>query len=309
MQLPQPLRGIVTPLLTPLVSPDRLDADGLDRLVDHVLAGGVHGIFVLGTSGEGPSLSNAIRRDVIGRVCRRAEGRVPVLVGITDSSLADSVQMAQVAAGAGAAAVVTTGPLYMPVTQDQLLDYIARLAADSPLPVFLYNMPSHAHVFFEVETVEKASGIPGVAGLKDSSSQILYLRRLQQALAHKPEFTLMVGPEEMMAECVLFGLHGGVNGGSNLFPELFVALYHAAAKGDLAAAAPLRDRVLEISRRIYSAVSYGSSYLQGIKCAAELLGICAGELAPPYRAFTGGQRETVRQGLVAIGALPGATRA
>ncbi|MEZ5400117.1 MAG: dihydrodipicolinate synthase family protein [Bryobacteraceae bacterium] len=297
MSLPSPLRGIVTPLLTPLKTPDSLDPEGLDRLVDHVIDGGVHGIFILGTSGEGPSVSASIRRAVVERTCSRAAGRVPVLVGVTDSSLADAVSLANVAAGSGAAAVVTTGPLYMPVTQAQLLGYIADLAAASPLPVMLYNMPSHARVFFEVETVRLAAQIPGVIGLKDSSAQLLYLRGLQQALAGRPDFTLLVGPEEMMPECVMFGVHGGVNGGSNLFPKLFVDLYDAAARGDLATVASLREAVLALSRAVYNAVSYGSSYLQGVKCAAEALGLCAGALAAPYKAFEGAERDAVRRGL------------
>ena len=109
-QLPQPLRGVIPPLATPLSEHDVLDVDGVDRLVEHVLAGGVHGLFVLGTTGEGPSLSYKLRQELIERVCERVNGRVPVLVGITDSSLAEAVQMANLAADSGAQAVVAAPP-------------------------------------------------------------------------------------------------------------------------------------------------------------------------------------------------------
>jgi 4-hydroxy-tetrahydrodipicolinate synthase len=300
--LPKPLRGIVTPLLTPLASSDTLDVEGLSRLLDHVIAGGVHGVFVLGTSGEGPALSLRLQKQVIEITCARVAGRIPVLAGVTGSSFADSIDLCRHSENAGASAVVTAGPLYFPVTQDHLDVFIRRFSEASPLPVFLYNMPSHAHVRFEIPTVLRAAGLPNVAGLKDSAGDIIYLHQLRRALAAHPEFTLLVGPEEMMAECVLLGIHGGVNGGSNLFPKLYVDLYNAASSGDLATARELQARVIDISARLYQ-VSYGAGYLQGAKCAANLLGLGHDAFAAPYTPFDGEQRETIRRQLVELGFL------
>src|SRR5947209_12413291 len=84
---PRPLSGIVPPMITPLQGPDQLDEAGLERLIEHMLVGGVHGLFVLGSSGEAPHLSYRLRRELIERTCRQVAGRVPVLVGITDTSL------------------------------------------------------------------------------------------------------------------------------------------------------------------------------------------------------------------------------
>ena len=81
-----PLTGIVPPLVTPLRARDELDVAGLEKLIEHILAGGVSGLFILGTTGEGPSLSYRLRREFIGRVCRQVNNRVPVLVGITDTA-------------------------------------------------------------------------------------------------------------------------------------------------------------------------------------------------------------------------------
>src|SRR5262245_34459383 len=104
--LPKPFRGIIPPLATPLLDRDRLDPARLERLIEHVLAGGVHGVFILGTTGEGPSLSYRLRMEVIDQTCAMVAGRVPVLVGITDTSFVESVQLAEHAAEAGAQAVV-----------------------------------------------------------------------------------------------------------------------------------------------------------------------------------------------------------
>ena len=108
--------GIIPPLITPFAGRDTLDIDGLERLVNRVIAGGVSGIFVLGTSGEAPSLSAgdyAVK--VVEYACRFAGGRVPVLVGITDTSLVESALLAQEAAKKGASAVVTSAPYLFPV--------------------------------------------------------------------------------------------------------------------------------------------------------------------------------------------------
>ena len=83
-RLPQPLRGIVPPVVTPLLDRDTLDVPGLERVLEHILAGGVSGLFLLGTTGEGPGLSHRLRRELIDRACRQVAGRVPVLVGISD---------------------------------------------------------------------------------------------------------------------------------------------------------------------------------------------------------------------------------
>src|ERR1700740_1981819 len=108
-------RGIIPPLITPLVQRDELDVAGLEKLIEHVLSGGVHGLFILGTTGEAPSLSYRLRRELIDAVCRFVRGRVPVLVGITDTAFVESVSLACHAADAGAEALVVSTPYYFPV--------------------------------------------------------------------------------------------------------------------------------------------------------------------------------------------------
>ena len=104
--LPRPLRGIITPMITPLLDRDKLDVAGLDRLIEHILGGGVHGLFILGTTGEAPSLSYRLRYELIDRACKQVNGRVPILVGITDTCFTESINMAIKAKDTGAQAVV-----------------------------------------------------------------------------------------------------------------------------------------------------------------------------------------------------------
>lgn len=101
-----PLAGIIPPSVTPLKGRDTLDVEAFERLIERMIAGGVHGLFVLGTTGEGPGLSYRLRREIIDRACGIVRGRVPVLVGITDTAFMESVAIARHAAAAGADTVV-----------------------------------------------------------------------------------------------------------------------------------------------------------------------------------------------------------
>ncbi|HXG48497.1 MAG TPA: dihydrodipicolinate synthase family protein, partial [Methylomirabilota bacterium] len=201
--LPRPLRGIVPPLVTPLRDRDTLDAAGLERLIEHVLGGGVAGLFLLGTTGEGPSLSYRLRHELIERACHQVAGRVPVLVGITDTSFTETLNMARRAASAGAQAVVLAAPYYFPAGQPELLEYLEDLVPQLPLPLFLYNMPSLTKVSFGEEIVRRALDMERIVGIKDSSGDMLYFHRLLRLTRARSDWSVLIGPEELMGEAVL----------------------------------------------------------------------------------------------------------
>ena len=176
-----PIQGIIPPLVTPLLNNDVLDVEGLERLIEHTIFGGVHGIFILGTTGEFASLSYKLRKKLIEQTCQLVNGRVPVLVGITDSAFTESLNLAKIAANCGADAVVLAPPYYFAAGQPELLEYLQRIMMQMPLPLFLYNMPSHTKVMFAPETVKAAAEIPGIIGMKDSSSDLVYFKQVQYA--------------------------------------------------------------------------------------------------------------------------------
>lgn len=291
--LSRPLRGIIPPMVTPLDGPASLDRTGLERLIEHMIGGGVHGIFILGTTGEGPALSYRLRRELIDRTCAQVAGRVPVLVGITDTSYEESCGLAHYAGDAGADAVVTAPPFYFAVSQNDLFRLVQRLAGEVGLPLFLYNMPSLTKACFAPATVLRAAELPNVYGLKDSSGEIEYIRTIAARMAGRPEFTLLVGPEELLLDSLAIGAHGGVTGGANLFPRLFVALYEAATQGDIQQAAHLQGRVRELGELLYGIGEAESSYLRGLKLGLELMGICKSTLALPYVSADSRRHETL----------------
>lgn len=302
-QFARPLRGIVPPMITPLRARDELDVPGLDRLIEHILAGGVHGLFILGTSGEAPSMSYRLRRELITRVCRQVRGRVPVLVGITDTSFVETVHLAQFAAEAGAQALVTSAPYYFPAGQPELIEYLEHLLPELPLPLFLYNMPQMTKVSFEPETLRHALQMERVAGVKDSSGDLAYFSQLLALARERPDWTVLVGPEHLLVETVCRGGHGGVNGGANIWPRLLVDLFNATSCHDSAALALLEPQLAKLGD-IYRVGRHASAVVKGMKCAASLLGICDDFMAEPFARFHEPERLKVRAVLESLGLVP-----
>ena len=293
--LSRPICGIIPPLVTPLLNNDTLDLEGLERLIENVINGGVNGVFILGTTGEFASLSHKLRKKLIERTCQLVKGRVPIFVGITDSSFTESLNLAKVAADCGADAVVLSPPYYYASGQPELLEYLKRIMVKMPLPMFLYNMPVHTKVVFAPATVKAAAEIPGIIGMKDSSANLAYLKQVQYALKDRPDFTFLVGPEEFMSEFFLTGGHGGVNGGANMFPKLYVNLYNASVSRDFKKITLLQQKVMQISTSIYNVGHFGSSYLKGLKCALSIMGICNDFMAEPFRRYKQPERDKIEQ--------------
>ena len=292
-----PLHGIVVPLVTPLAERDRLDEAGLELLIEHVIDGGVHGVFLLGTTGEAPSLSERLKRELIQRVAGQVDRRVSILVRLTDASSVDSVKLARFAAEHEVDPCVAAPPPYFPLHQGDLTAYMRELAGESPLPVYLYNMPSHSKVAFGVETVRRLADVDQIAGIKDSSGEMLFYNQMLMLAAERREFTVLMGPEELLAESVLMGGHGGVCGGANLVPQLYVELYEAAVSGDLTLIHRLQHRVLRLASRVYTVGDAPSGYLTGLKCALECVGLCSARLAEPLTALPADRRSLLVQHL------------
>jgi dihydrodipicolinate synthase/N-acetylneuraminate lyase len=302
--LQNPLRGIIPPMITPLLDRDTLDVAGLERLIEHILSGGVHGLFILGTTGEAPSLSYRLRYELIERVCGQVNRRVPVLVGITDTCFTESVNTANKASDAGAAAVVLAPPYYFPAGQAELIEYLEHLTPELPLPVFLYNMPSLTKAVFEPDTVKAAAQISGIVGIKDSSGNMVYFHQLQSILRDHPDFSLLVGREELLAESVLLDGHGGICGGANFIPKLYVDLYNAACSRDMPTVEALHEKVMQISSAIYNVGRYGSSYLKGLKCTLSCMNICSDFLAEPFHRFRREEHDKIQQYVKELGITP-----
>ena len=296
-------QGIIPPLVTPLLDRDRIDVDGTKRLLNHVIQGGVHGIFILGTTGEAPSLSYRLRRDFIQLVCNEVAKAVPILVGITDTSIVESLDLANFACNAGAQAAVLTTPYYFPAGQTELIQYVESVVAESPLPLMLYNMPSMTKVWFEVDTLSKLTSASKIIGIKDSSGDLDYFQQVLKLKKCRPDWSMLIGPEHLTSQAVAFGGDGGVNGGANIFPELFVSMYEAAVAGDQEKLLVLNQRIEKL-QQIYSVGKYASRFIKATKSSLSIIGICSDHLAPPFNRFLQPERDAVAKILKCLETTP-----
>jgi len=274
-------KGIIPPMITPLKADFSLDISHTEILIEHLIEGGVHGIFILGTTGEFAGLSSIVKRDLIRITCQRVKGRVPILVGVTDCSFKESLDLAAIAHSFGANAVVAAPPFYMNIGQEELINYYQKLADFVELPLFLYDMPSHVKINIEVETAVTLSKHSNIIGIKDSSGKIENFQALCAAFRQQPEFKIFVGPEEILAETLKIGGDGGVTGGANLFPELYVALYEAFQKKEYDTVNKFQETILFLSNKLYQHGTYQSSYLKGLKAAMSVEGFCEENFALP----------------------------
>ena len=289
-----PLKGIIPPVITPLLDNSIIDVQGLEKLVEHLISGGVHGLFILGTTGEAPSLNCKLRKEFIKLTCELVNHRIPIMVGITDTSFEGSLEIAEYSQLVGADAVVVAPPYYIPISQSEMMDYLENLIPRLPLPLMLYNMPSYTKLHLTIKTVKAAQEL-GAIGIKDSSGDMLYLFSLIEEFKKSPEFSVITGTELFIPETIMQGGHGAIAGGANMFPRLFVDLYDASVAKDFEKIALLRDKVMRLYNTIYSVGKSTSRYLKGTKCALSALDICNDYVAFPLRKFEGEDKQKIEQ--------------
>ncbi|MBI3457230.1 MAG: dihydrodipicolinate synthase family protein [Candidatus Rokubacteria bacterium] len=284
----QALSGIVPPLVSPLTASGDPDDGAMEALVEHVLAGGCSGLFLLGGCGEGAWLTAMQRGAVTRAAVRAAAGRVPVLAGVMLPATRAAGEAARQAADEGADAVVVGSPYYFDVDAAAQQRHVEAVLGATRLPALLYNIPQCTHQTLAPETVRTLAGDPRVLGIKDSAPDF---RAFQQFLAvrrQQPAFRVLQGNEALAAASLLQGADGLVPGLASVAPALFVALREAAAKGDAATCGRLQEEIEDL------ALLYEQGHwLPALKAALAALGLGAGVPAAPLAPAEDGQRRAI----------------
>jgi dihydrodipicolinate synthase/N-acetylneuraminate lyase len=291
-----PLHGIIPPMVTPLLENSEVDLVGLKRLIEHLLQGGVHGLFLLGTNGEGPSLSYPVKKQLIAEACKIVTKRVPILVNITDSSIDSALEIAEYAKTAGADALVVAPPYYFPISEQEMIDYLEVLAPKLPLPFLVYDIPSCTKLHLSLKTIKKAKEL-GAIGFKDSSGDMSSFYQIIEEFKYSTNFSIIAGAELFLSDTMLYGGHGAVAGGANIFPRLFVELYEASCAEDFEKIKLLRFSILKMHSTLYNLGSSSTKSIRAIKCALSIMGICSDQMAQPLKKFGVKNREKIREHL------------
>ncbi|MET9274274.1 dihydrodipicolinate synthase family protein [Kribbella sp. NPDC003557] len=276
------LAGVVPPLVTPLTPEYDVDTASLARLIQYQLSGGVDGVFVLGTSGEGTFLTDEQRQVVVETTVAEVAGQVPVLAGVIDTSTNRVAAHVSAALKAGVSGIVATAPFYAATHPAEIERHFVRLASlvgDTPL--YAYDIPPRAGTKLP-GSLMTALGEQGViAGVKDSSGQETSLRELVLSRREKGlnDFAIMTGSEVTVDSALAFGVDGVVPGLGNVDPAGYVRLFKAAAAGDTAAARDEQDRLFRLFEIINvadrSRMGASSAALGAFKAGLYLLGVIA----------------------------------
>jgi len=292
------LAGVLPALISPLQADGTVDEAGVERLVEHVIGGGVTGLLALGSTGETASLDETARRTLLSRVVAAAAGRVPVLCGVAQSHLAAARVEVEAAARLGATAALVAPPFYYLMDQATVLAFYRELAKGSPLPILLYNIPQLTKVVAEPATVAALAAEGTIAGVKDSSRDFEYFEGVCIATRGMPHFRLFTGSDSMLLPSLVMGASGTICGTANVAPQWVVRIFEAFTRGDLAEARASQDDVHQLVLALRAGI-FPAAY----KAACHLLGLCESWCARPVLPLDDQSEAALRARLKAWGLL------
>ncbi|MDL5201493.1 dihydrodipicolinate synthase family protein [Streptomyces sp. ALI-76-A] len=280
MTFPAPLTGVIPPVCTPLTPEREVDVPSLLRLVDHLVAGGVQGLFVLGTSSEAAYLTDRQRRLVVETVAGHVGGQLPVLAGAIDMTTPRVLDHVREVTAAGAEAVVVCAPFYTRTHPAEIARHYRLVAAGSPVPVLAYDLPVAVHTKLPGEVVLELAAEGVLAGLKDSSGDLAGFRAVVSGARDHPGitgFSVLTGSEVIVDAALAVGAHGAVPGLANVDPHGYVRLHRLGRDGDWAAARAEQDRLCGLFGMVEAGdagrMGASSSALGAFKAALWLRGV------------------------------------
>ncbi|MDC7229380.1 MAG: dihydrodipicolinate synthase family protein [Sphaerochaetaceae bacterium] len=269
--------GIIAAMITPLTDTLQVNEKGLRRLVSYLIDGGVHGLFVVGTSGEFYGFSPEQRKEAFQICIDEARGRVPVYAGVNGITTKEAVEYAQMAEEVKADAISVLTPMFVSVTQGELYNHYASIASSTNLPMLLYNNVGKTNVNIAVETATKLSEISNIVGIKDSSGDFTltseYIRNTRE---NKDQFSVLSGRDTLIHACLAYGGHGAITACANIAPRLMADIYDKYVAGDIEGSLEAQYKIAPI-RMAFSLGSYPTI----LKESLELQGIDAGPCFAP----------------------------
>ncbi len=291
------IHGIIPPVATPMQANEDLDLPRLRSFLDHLIASGVHGVFVLGTNSEFYALDEREKQEVIATAVAHVNKRVPVYAGTGAECTREAVRLTKMAEKEGADGVSVITPYFVSPNQQEIYDHYRRIAEHTALPVILYNNPGTCGgVKIEPDTVARLAQIPNILAVKDSSGD---LQNTQEYIRVVPErFSVMMGRDTLIFPALVMGARGAVPATGNVAPELLAEIYNAFRDGDLARskAAQLRLNPLRMALGLCTAPG-------GVKAALQVLGTPIGPCRSPVGPLAPDKLPKMRAALQAAGLL------
>lgn len=273
------LEGIITPILTPMNSDESINLDELGNQIERLIDGGIHGLFVFGTNGEGYILSENEKTEVLEATIDKVNGRLPVYAGSGCISTADTIRMSVKAQELGADVLSIITPSFAVASQKELYDHYVEVAKHVDIPIVLYNIPARTGNKLLPETVAKlAKDVDVIIGVKDSSGDwdnlqayINYTNELDK------DFYVLSGNDSLILSCLKAGGSGAIAGCSNVYPHVLASIYDLFKEGKLDEAQVAQDSIVSL-REVFK---YGNPNTV-VKKAVSILGYPVGDCRRPF---------------------------
>jgi len=294
----QPLfRGAFPALVTPFRDGE-VDEKAFRQLVERQIAGGVHGLVPVGTTGETATLSHDEHRRVVETCVEVAAGRVPVIAGAGSNSTEESVELARFAEQIGADAVLSVVPYYNKPTQEGLFQHFSAVARATALPILLYSVPGRTVVDLTIDTIARLrEAHDNIVGVKDATADMG--RASLQRAKLGPDFILLSGEDMTALGFNAHGGHGCISVTSNVAPKLCAQFQNACQQGNFAQALELQDRLVHLHKNLFLENNPG-----GVKYAASRLGLCRNEFRLPLAPVSKANEQAIDSALAHAGLLP-----
>lgn len=295
-------RGIIPPVSSTFDNDGNIDKTAMKAVADFLIEKGVDGLFYLGTGGEFSQMNTSQRMALAEAAVATVDKRVPVLIGVGSPSTDEAVKLAQHAEVCGADAIVAINPYYWKVAPRNLDDYYQRIARSVKLPVIIYNFPDLTGQDLTPETVKRlVLQNDNIVGIKDTIDSVGHLRTMINTVkAVRPDFSVFCGYDDHLLNTLLLGGDGSITASANFAPELSIGIYRAWQEDDLATAATLNKKLLQLP----SIYALETPFVSLIKYAMQCVGLPVNMYClPPILEASTEAKEKVRALLSSQGIL------
>ena len=283
--------GVIPPIITPLNEDYTIDEKGLKKVIDNCIKGGVHGIFVLGSAGEGMNFNQKERNRAIKTAVEHVGNRVPLFCGVLDTATAKIIDNIKAAEQMGAKYVVATPSFYYDnVSQNEIVRHFEQICNSTRLKVISYNLPGLTHVNMLPETILEISKIDNLIAHKESYGNWEQFQNLLFILEDK-DFPVITGGEELIGVSILFGSKGCVPCGGSFYPKLYVRLYELAVAKKV-------DEIYKYQKTIAylgSAIEAGKSWISGSKYIGKLKNLCKETVSLPIEPLEDSEKNQIEK--------------
>lgn len=276
---PIELKGIISPILTPMYEDESINFDELRNQVDRMIDNGVHGIFPFGTNGEGYILSAEEKKLVLEVVVDQTAGRVPIYAGSGAISTKETIAQSKMAQAAGADVLSIIAPSFAAASQEEIYTHYKTIAEAVDMPIVLYNIPARTGNAIAPATVARLAQIENIIGAKDSSGNFANILGYIEAGKAKTngKFYTLSGNDQLIIWTLLAGGTGGIAGCANVYPKTMASIYDLFAEGKIEEAKTANERI----QNFRNCFKYGNPNTI-VKTAAALLGNNVGKCRAPF---------------------------